>query len=287
MKPPAPLRSVIAVALAAVAAAHAPALSKVEGRAVNAQTPATEALAFEVASIRLNRDINASESSSVQPGGRVRLTGFHPITLILAAYATDTVQTAGQFIGGPSWLYTDRYDIVAKAEGDLMLNAEGRRPARAIAMLKKLLEDRFGVRIHTESRRMPVFALRLSRRDRRPGPELHTSTVQCPGSERGAAPAAADRWCGFRREPGSVTARFVTMPEVATFFSSFLVVGRPVTDRTGLAGRYDLRVEYMEGPDDAGSLFTAFNEQLGLAFQPERAVMPVIVIDRAERPTPD
>ena len=280
------MRSIATLTLAALSAAHALALSAVEGQISPAEPP----IAFEVASVKLNRDINASESSSLQAGGRVRLTGFHPITLIRAAYATDTVQTADQFIGGPSWLYTDRYDIVAKAEGDLMFNAEGRRPARAIAMLKKLLEDRFGVRMHAESRRMPAFALKLSRRDRKPGPQLHVSTAECPRAESGAAPAAAnpDRWCGFRRVPGRITARYVTMPEVGTFFSSFTVIGRPVQDRTGLVGRYDLLVDFMEGPDaDAGNLFTALQEQLGLTFERETASLPVLVIDRAERPTPD
>ena len=83
-------------------------------------------------------------------------------------------------------------------------------------------------------------------------------------------------------------ARYITMPEVATFFSGFAVVGRPVQDRTGLTGRYDLRVQFIEGPDaDSGSLFTALREQLGLTFQSERTALPVIVIDRAEHPTPD
>ena len=218
------------------------------------------------------------------------MTGFRLVTLIRVVYASGAIQTPEQFIGGPSWINSDRFDVVAKAEGDLMFDAEGRRPARVIAMLKTLIEDRFAVRVHTDSRRMQAFALRLSRRDQRPGPQLRRSTTACPQYARGAVPATPDpdRWCGFRRVPGSVTARYVTMPEVATFFSSFLVVGRPVEDRTGLTGRYDLHVEYMEGPDaDAGSLFTAFNEQLGLTFQPERALMPVIVIDRAERPTTD
>src|SRR5262249_4933052 len=102
------------------------------------------------------------------------------------------------------------------------------------------------------------------------------------------APADSERWCGFRRGPGSVIARYVTMQEVATFFSGFAVVGRPVQDRTGLTGRYDLRAQFIDGPDgDSGSLFTALDEQLGLSFHGERANVPVIVIDHAERPTAD
>ena len=132
------------------------------------------------------------------------MTGFRLHTLIRVAYASGTTLTPEQVVGGPAWLNSDRFDIVAKAEGDLMFDVEGRRPARVIAMLKTLIEDRFGVRVHTESRRIPAFALRLSRRDGRRGPQLTESNAECPRYAPGAVPAGADpdRWCGFRRAPG-------------------------------------------------------------------------------------
>jgi uncharacterized protein (TIGR03435 family) len=257
-----------------------------------AQAPTADlrSIAFEVASIKPNVSRDAAESVSLQPGGSLRMTGFRLRTLIRVAYASGTTLTPEQVVGGPAWLSSDRFDIVAKAEGDLMFDVEGRRPARVIAMLKTLIEDRFGVRVHTESHRIPAFALKLSRRDGQLGPQLNESKADCPRYAPGAVPIAGDpdRWCGFRRAPGSVTARYITMPEVATYFSGFAIVGRPVLDRTGLTGRYDLRLQFIEGPDaDSGSLFTALSEQLGLAFHSERAALPVIVIDRADRPTPD
>ena len=257
-----------------------------------AQTPAQTARreAFEVASVKPNPSTDVPEMVSLQPGGGVRMTGFRLMTLIRVVYAAGPIQTPDQFIGGPSWIGADRFDIVAKAEGDLMFDPEGRRPARVIAMLKTLLEDRFAVSVHMESRRMPAFALKLSRRDRRLGLRIHESTVECPRYVPSLVPAAPDpdRWCGFRRGPGSVAAHSITMADVASFFSGFAVVGRPVEDRTGLTGRYDLQVDFIEGPDaDSGSLYTALSEQLGLTFQSERAMMPVVVIDRAQRPTPD
>jgi uncharacterized protein (TIGR03435 family) len=255
-----------------------------------AQSAADSRPTFEVASIKPNASRDAAESVSLQAGGGVRMTGFRLNTLIRVAYSTGTTLTPDRLVGGPSWINVDRYDIVAKAEGDLMFDVEGRRPARVIAMLKTLIEDRFKVRVHTESRKLAAFALTLARRDRQLGPQLQESKVECPKYAGGRAPANVDpdRWCGFRRAPGTVTARSVTMPEVAVYFSGFAVVSRPVVDRTGLSGRYDLRVQFIEGPDtDSGSLFTALNEQLGLAFHSERATLPVIVIDHAERPTPD
>ena len=94
-----------------------------------------------------------------------------------------------------------------------MFDVEGRRPARVIAMLKTLIEERFGVRVHTESRRIPAFALRLSRRDGKFGPELNESKADCPRYAPGAVPLVAGYsycWCGFRRAPGSVMARYVS-----------------------------------------------------------------------------
>jgi uncharacterized protein (TIGR03435 family) len=271
-----------AMVAAAIALSHAGFL--------HAQATAVDSrIAFEVASIKPNVARDATESVSLQSGGRLRLTGFRLNTLIRVAYATGPTLTPAQIVGGPSWINSDRFDIVAKAEGDLMFDVEGRRPARVITMLRTLIEDRFAVRVHSESRTMPAFGLRLSRRDGKPGPQLSESTAECPRYTQGAVPSAdPERWCGFRRARGSVTARSVTMPEVATFFSGFAVVDRPVQDRTGLTGRYDLRVQFVEGSDaDSGSLFTALGEQLGLALHGERAAVPVIVVDRAERPTPD
>src|SRR5262245_221478 len=188
------------------------------------QAPAADRIAFEVASIKPNVSRDATESVSLQAGGRLRMTGFRLNTLIRVAYATGPTLTPEQIVGGPPWINSDRYDIIAKAEGDLMFDVEGRRPARGIAMLKTLSEDRFAVRGHSASHTMPVLALKLSRRDGKLGPQLHESKSECPRYTRGAVPAGdPERWCGFRRGPGSVTARSVTMAEVATFFSGIAV----------------------------------------------------------------
>ena len=247
---------------------------------------------FEVASIKQNVSGVVDASVSFEPGGGVRFVGFRVINLILGAFDNGTIQMRAQIVGGPSWIYSDRFDIVAKADGDLQFNTEGRRPARGVAMMKALLEERFAVKVHTETRRLAAFALKLARKDRRPGARLHESTVECPRYATGAESplnADPDRWCGFRHVTGSVTAHHVTMGEVATFFASFGAVDRPIEDRTDLKGRYDLQVEFAESPDagESASLLTAFREQLGLRFEREQATLPVIVIDHVERPTAD
>lgn len=253
-----------------------------------AQTPPT----FEVASVKPNPALDAQEAVTIEPNGGIRMTGYRLINLILGAYDLRAIQTRDQIVGGPSWVYTDRFDIVAKAEGKLTFDAQGRQPAEALKMLKSLLEERFAVKVHTETRMMRAFALALARRDGRLGPRLVESTADC--SRTGTADAAtaaqsADRWCGFRHAVGKVEGRYVTMSELSSYFAAASAIRRPVEDRTHLNGRYDFTVEYVEGQDaDAtGNLFTAFREQLGLKFDAVRTQAPVLVIDHAERPTPD
>src|SRR3954469_24668810 len=84
-------------------------------------------IAFEVASVKQNLN-DVPESISLQPNGGVRYTGFRLRTLILIAY--------GSTIGGPSWLDADRFDIVAKAGGDISADAQGRRSERLPMMLQ-------------------------------------------------------------------------------------------------------------------------------------------------------
>jgi uncharacterized protein (TIGR03435 family) len=259
--------------------------------------------AFEVASVKPNSATDVPEAVQLLPGGGVRMTGMRLRTLIRVVYSSTAIQRTEQIVGGPAWSTSERFDILAKANGELTPDAEGRRPQRLIEMLKTLLEDRFAVRVHTEMRRLPVFALRVAR-DGRLGPQVKVSTAECARPQAGAKPDP-DRWCGFRSvaSGGNVTARHVTMAEVAAYFAGYTIVGRPIADLTGLTDRYDFHLEFVnafiEGPnpdaapvanpnaDNGPGLFTALTEQLGLTLQPESATIPVLVIDRAELPTPD
>jgi uncharacterized protein (TIGR03435 family) len=260
--------------LLAALLAFALALSGVEGQAP---------LTFEVASVKPNPAFDAQESVTFEPGGGIRMTGYRLINLILGAYELRAIQQKDQIIGGPPWLYTDRFDIVAKAEGTLTFDAQGRRPAEALKMLKSLLEERFAVKLHTETRMMRAFALTLARKDGRLGPRLIESTAECARGDQ-----SPDKWCGFRHAGGRVEGRYVTMSEVSSYFAADAAIKRPIEDRTHLNGRYDFTVEYADAAGaETGNLFTAFREQLGLKFDNVRTQVPVVVIDHAERPTPD
>jgi len=267
------------------------------------QSTAPPRESFEVASVKPNRANDVPESVQLLPSGGLRMTGFRLRTLIRLAYVSNSIQRNEQIVGGPGWIGSERFDIIAKATGDLRPDAEGRRPQRLIEMLKGLLEERFNVRVHAETRKMSAFVLRVARAGK-PGAQLRVSTVECARPQPGVKPDP-DHWCGFRSTSGggSVTARHVTMAEVAAYFSGYAVVGRPVVDQTGLMDRYDFHIEFInafvENPnpdappvpnpnaDNGPGLFTALTEQLGLTLQADSVLLPALVIDRAERPTPD
>ena len=265
--------------------ATAAALTLIAAVAAAQDRAVTPDRAFEVASIKPNTGVDVPESISLQPNGSVRFTAFPVRTLITIAYRSEGRQRFDQLIGGPSWIAVDRFDIVAKAPEE-----PGAQPGPSAVpgMLRALLRDRFRLRTHTETRPMPAYALVAARRDGKRGSRLRETTIACSADD-------PERWCGIRATGGVITGRGVSAAELAGNLSGYPEVDLHVTDRTGLTGRYDFRLEYApdtpsrrDGALNAGpSLFTALNEQLGLSLQPETAVLPVLIIDSIERPTPD
>ena len=128
-----------------------------------AQSADADKVTFEVASVKPNKLNGAQQNLQCCAGGRVAITGFPLRQLITIAYGSDAIQTPGQIVGGPVWL-SDRFDIVGKAEGDLVPDGQG-RPTRLIAMRRALLEERFQVKVHTEMRETETYALVLANKD--------------------------------------------------------------------------------------------------------------------------
>jgi uncharacterized protein (TIGR03435 family) len=264
---------------------------------------ADQTLTFEVASVKPNTSPNAPQGIRVLPSGQLTATNMPVVVLIRNAWATDAIQIAGQIVGGPAWINTERYDINAKAEGGFT------RPddfQRFQAMLRALLADRFKVRVHTEMRDVPVYALMLANKDGKLGPRLIESHADCYSAASPPPPNAPPdpaRMCGIRGGNGDVTYQSVTTQNMARNLANFPVVGRPVIDRTGLTARYDLHLQFVpafiDSPNRDGSvvanpaaeaganLFTALVEEAGLKLEAERAMVEFIVIDQVERPTSD
>jgi uncharacterized protein (TIGR03435 family) len=250
--------------------------------------------AFEVASIKPNKAAPGLRIWRPLPGGRFMASNMPLRELIRLAYGADTFRIPAQMEGGPGWVGSDRFDIEAKAEHE---DATARD---MLAMLRTLLEDRFKLKAHSESRELPIYRLVLAKKDGSLGPQLTRPAVECV---RAGAPPPADGKetaprCGVTSPaPGVLIARGVTMAQVAAYLPLFPVVGRIVRDETALTGAFDLKLEYtpalVQGPNpgafvtnpdaDSGvSLFTAMQEQLGLKLDAQKGPVDVLVIDHVE-----
>jgi len=257
-----------------------------------------------VASVKPNASTNAPRGVRVLPSGIMTATNIPVRAMIGTAWGSDAIQLSSQIVGGPSWIDTDPYDINAKADANFRSGLDGFQTLQA--MLRALLEERFQAKVHTEMRDVPIYALVLANKEPTFGTLFKRSTAKCYTREDPAprdAPPDPARNCGIRGGNGNVTYLNVTMKEIARSCADEPVVGRPVIDRTGLDGPYDLHIEFVpafvDSPNRDGSqvanpnadsgpnLFTALVEQAGLKLQAERASIPFIVIDRVERPTPD
>jgi uncharacterized protein (TIGR03435 family) len=225
-------------------------------------------LSFEVASIKLTKPYLPGQLWS--GGGRqTSVTGITALTLIRGAFDLHE----NEVFGAPSWTGHDQFDVNAAFEGE-------RTPARLNAMMRTLLEDRFALKAHHETRELPIYRAVLARKDGGTGPELVRSTLDCQASGR-ATP------CGMRLSRGSLLMGARSVRYFLNSVESF--VGRRIVDETGLTGEFDIKLEWSRGPNDATrpEIFTALQEQLGLKLEASRGAVSVLVIDSIERPTPD
>lgn len=241
---------------------------------------------FEVATVKPNKSGESGASLGPRPGGRLNGTNQTARNLIRNAFNLQPYQ----MIGGPDWMDSDRFDIVAKA-ADADLDAKGMlaAPQQYMLRLQSLLEDRFQMATHWETRELPVYALVVVA-DNRLGPALKVHAGDCDRARLGGTPPTSK--CGTRTNitPTGAQMTGVGIPMQTFARNLAAATGRNVIDRTGLAGGYDFELTFIpdQTADTPGpSLFTAIQEQLGLKLDSQRAPIEVLVIDRLERPTPD
>ncbi len=241
---------------------------------------------FEVASIRVNT--SGSDGGSMGPRGN-RLVAENVTLRNLLTYAYSPAN--GQFldeqiIGGPDWARTDHFDIEAKAEG----NARVVPGEQTKAMLQSLLEDRFQLRAHRETRDLPVYNLVLTKN----GPKL--SADQTPPDPRRSFISFVSEGQQLSPLPRGAL-RMVTGPSATTVTGTAIIVPRIVMllqgksdriilDKTGFSGLIDVQLEFSQelGPGESPSLFTA-TQQIGLKLEPAKAPLEVVVIDSVQHPS--
>ena len=191
--------------------------------------------------------------------GRIRYVNVTVRACIRKAYGLRVYPLAQP--GDP--LSTDRYDIIAEAPGDVS-------EEQTMRMLQKLLEERFKLAVHRETKELPVFALVVGKK----GPKFREVKDDGTAAEIGGG------------EGHLIKAHHITMKLLAGALQGY--VGDPVLDETGLKGLYDLNLDFIideslsaEGP----RVFEAMQDQLGLKLEARKGPVEVVVIDHVERPS--
>jgi bla regulator protein blaR1 len=238
------------------------------------------------------------------PGGRV--SGSGPVQFFIGnAYALPAYGISG----GPAWVYSDRYSIEATPERDP-------GPGRRLTLLQQVLEDRFQLKYHQETRELALYTLTAAKGGPRLPAAADTNCVPVtPGDP--TPPPLPDPNLPFRAPCGRVIAQYspyglrmlgnkVSMQEFARFLSS--VMGRAVVDKTGFQGTFDADLQLIPDQAVAGlpplplppsppgapapavdpaglSVFTALQQQLGLKLESGKGPVEVMVIDHLEKPS--
>jgi bla regulator protein BlaR1 len=205
---------------------------------------------------------------------RVRLR-WKAKMLIEIAYGLR-IGSEDRVVGGPDWIDSDadRYDVQGKID-DATYAAMKAMPAadrnRQINLMEQaLLADRFQLKVHFETRQLPVYALVLAKG----GPKLAAAKPDETPLLTGTGDGANNVLTGQALTMSELVRSPLLRPE-----------GRMVVDQTGLKGRYDFTMKSATGVDaDGPSLFTAIEEQLGLKLVSTKAPLEVIVVDHVERP---
>jgi uncharacterized protein (TIGR03435 family) len=226
--------------------------------------------------------LKPSDPSAQGKGFTVRGSQFMTINtslsdMIVFAYGVHP----RQIVGGPAWLESDKYDLVAKPDGEGTPNDRQWK-----VMVQKMLADRFKLTFHHDTRELSVYALEVGKS----GPKL-TKSEGDPNGLPGL----------FFRGLGDLPARNANMADFAGVMQS-TVLDRPVVDHTGITGRYDFTLKWtpdefqfsglgIKPPPPTGNaaeapdLFSAIQEQLGLKLTPTKASTDVLVVDHVEKPS--
>jgi bla regulator protein blaR1 len=231
---------------------------------------------YEVSSVKPNSDADFHYAFQIEPDGTLYAKGITLRRLMMSAYDVEGFR----FVGGPRWASDMRWDVQAKPNRRATVS-------QIHPMIRALLEDRFQLRVHSESRNMPIYELAI-------GP-------------RGSKLRAADSSIQLDIRTGNGFIRF-NRATVGTFAHQLsYALARPVVDKTGIPGEFSFDLEWNPksgedgGPASSGlpagtpekpspapdgpSIFTAIEEQLGLHLKSGRGPGQVVVIDRAQMPS--
>jgi bla regulator protein blaR1 len=246
---------------------------------------------FDVVSIKPNKSGEMRIMMRFTPDG-LSMEGVTPQLMLTQAFSVED----DRVVGAPAWVKSDRFDIQAKVAPEDAPQLDKLKREHRMEMLEPLLEDRFNLKFHHETRDMPVYMLVLAKG----GPKLKQAEPDGGGGQR---------MPGMRMSIGNLEAKGAPIDMLTHVLSG--QVGRTVIDKTGLTGRYDFSLHFTPqnmppqmgpgpGPGPDGSragadvappdgsgpdIFTAIQEQLGLKLVAEKGPVDVIVIDHIDKPS--
>jgi uncharacterized protein (TIGR03435 family) len=235
--------------------------------------------AFDVATIKpVEAQEKASRYFRMEGTHRFVAKYFNLKLLIAAAYDVNPKTISG----GPGWVESARFDILAITPGEVIPNRQ-----EQMAMLRNLLTERFKLTFHREPKVYSIYALGIAKG----GPKLMKSTAPDDDPPRVISTVYPDKIV--------LPAHNASMEDFTAMLQRAML-DRPVVDKTGLQGRYDFTLEFAPdetvfggeitaAPSDAPSLplFTAIQEQIGLKLEAMRGPVSALVIDGAQKPTAD
>jgi uncharacterized protein (TIGR03435 family) len=225
---------------------------------------------WDVVAVKARDPNDTSNSQSMSMKGRQFVIENRTVEgMLLFAYGVHKKQ----IVGAPGWIESERWDVrgVPDVPGAPSLK-------QAQSLIRKMLEERFGLKLHRETKELAVYAITVAK-----GGEKMTPSAGDPNG----TPDENERSNG-----GQITMRMtnMSMGEFAPDLGYFL--DRPTVNQTGLMGRYDFQLiwtaDESHAPTDGSAppgLFTAIQEQIGLKLEPVKAQTDVLVVDAVERPS--
>lgn len=267
---------------------------------------------FEVATIKPSGEGNAIPSFSTPTESRT--TNVTARNLIEQAYRIPWTPSLNErVIGGPDWIDAIHYDVDARIDPALAdalekMPNEQRRDETSL-MMQSLLADRFKLKVHFESRQLPIYALLVAKS----GPKLAPANEPTDaGRDQPPQPSIPRKpedvrkgiLVLYRGQQAEMTAKGVTVDGLVRWLAGYSEIGgRTVVNQTGLTGAYDFTLRWTRerltaagqqddsqnsatSPETEGpALFTALQEQLGLRLQSSKGPVEVVVIDHVEKPS--
>lgn len=255
---------------------------------LNAQSPPKRPQ-FEVASIKPNNSGDRNSSMGSQGPGRFDAKNIPVRTFVAEAYDVRGFQ----IYGAPDWLASETYDIAAKSEEPVAKLSNEESWSDTKEKLKTLLEDRCALKLHRETRELPVYNLTIAKSGVKVNP---SDCIVFDINNRPPAPAPGEprpKFCnnlrgGREGAYSTIAATGYKMSNLVRWLSG--ETGRTVVDKTGYSEKFDAAMKWT--PDgsppqaDAGpSIFTALQEQLGLKLESAKGPVEILVIDHVERPS--